>query len=295
VGGHQPADDQRPRSPRPPRCARRPAARTGARTSPSATTPTGRPLRRRSGRRAADHLPPVPGHRRRLTAVPAGGGLMSEYVDRIVALPTTSSRPPLLDELADAGSTPSRSTPTWSGDRRGPPRRRRHQLGHDPRLGHGVADFVAREDGVVAGLGDRRAGLPLRARQRGRGERPGRRRHHVAKGDVVMTRHRWDGAAADRGAHRPQLRLPPLRRRHRDGRLGLRARGHSRPGARHPQDAPGFRSWRSTPCAAAAASTTGSACPTRPWSRTTTCSPPAASCRRTSRARATRTCPCRSR
>ena len=119
----------------------------------------------------------------------------------------------------------------------------------------------------------------------------------VAAGDVVMRVAGPDPRAAHRRAHRAQLRLPPLRRRHRHRRLGRRARGHPRPGARHPQDAADAAApCRSTPCAAAAASTTGSASPTGRWSRTTTWSPPAAWCRRTTRcARPTPTCGSRSR
>ena len=79
-------------------------------------------------------------------------------------------------------------------------------------------------------------------------------------GDVVMRVAGPDPRPAHRRAHRAQLRLPPVRRRHRHRRLGRRPRGHRRPGARHPQDAARAAApCRSTPCAAAAASTTGSA------------------------------------
>ena len=45
---------------------------------------------------------------------------------------------------------------------------------------------------------------------------------------------------ADRRAHRPELRLPPLRRRDCHLALGGRARGHQRARAGHPQDAAGL-------------------------------------------------------
>ena len=51
VGDHQPAHHQHRAVPTPPRCARRPAARTGARTSPSATTSTSPATSTRHGRR----------------------------------------------------------------------------------------------------------------------------------------------------------------------------------------------------------------------------------------------------
>ena len=65
----------------------------------------------------------------------------------------------------------------------------------------------------------------------------------VPDGTRVTARRRGDAGRragprpAHRRADRPQLRLPPLRRRHRDRGLGRRARRHRRAGARHPQDA----------------------------------------------------------
>ena len=74
---------------------------------------------------------------------------------------------------------------------------------------------------------------------------------------------RADAGPADRRAHRPQLRLPPLRRRHRDRPLGGGARGHRAPACSTPaRRCPAAAPSRSTPCAAAAGSTTGSRCPT---------------------------------
>ena len=169
----------------------------------------------------------------------------------------------LLAELADAGLDPRA---VYDGDRA---RARRGPAGREdvtsaatdpaptpPRPG----DFAAREAGVVAGLGVAALVFHIVLGDDGRDHRPGRRRQPVdARRRRDAGRRRRPGPA-HRGADRAQLRLPPLRRRHRDRGLGRRAGRHPRPGPRHPQDAAGARGrCRSTPCAAAAGSTTGSA------------------------------------
>ena len=139
------------------------------------------------------------------------------------------------------------------------------------------ADLVARAPGVVAGLpvaelvfrhvvGD---ALDVKT--------------HVADGDRVRARRRAAVAArpgagtAHRGAHGAQLPVSPVRRRHRDVALGGRRSRAPEPGCVTPaRRRPACGPWRSTPCAAAAGSTTAPRCRTRHWSRTTTCSRPAA-------------------
>ena len=104
-----------------------------------------------------------------------------------------------------------------------------------PTPGRG-AEFATREDGVVAGLAV--AALVF---------------HVVIGDDVAITDRLSDGMRVERrrrracasrahprpahgGAHRAQLRLSSLGRRHRHRGLGGRARRHQRAGARHPQD-----------------------------------------------------------
>ena len=171
-----------------------------------------------------------------------------------------------------------RARPRTSRDGAG----RRHQRGHDPGRTRGATPTSppARR-ASWPGLARRRAGLPLRARRRGRGHRPARpTAPGCSAGDVVM---RVSGPVAGLlTAERTALNFAC----HLSGvatataALGRGARGHPRAGAGHPQDPARLpRACRSTPCAAAAGSTTGSACPTWRWSRTTTCSPPAGWCR----------------
>ncbi len=129
-----------------------------------------------------------------------------------------------------------------------------------PPMGRAVADVVAREDGVVAGLAVAELafryalGEHVRVTDRvpdGTRVRPGRRRDHG----------RGTGPGrAHRRADRAELRLPPVRGRHRHRGLGRRrwrapGRGCSTPARRCPAGA----RCRSTPCAAAAGSTTASA------------------------------------
>ena len=81
-----------------------------------------------------------------------------------------------------------------------------------PADARGAGVFAAREAGVVAGLGSRRAGL-----RRRHGRRPSRSPTgvpdgtRVAPGDVGDAGRRPDPRPAHRRAHRAQLRLPPLR------------------------------------------------------------------------------------
>ena len=118
----------------------------------------------------------------------------------------------------------------------------------------GVADFAAREPGIVAGLGV--AELVFHYVMGRDVEVSGR----VPDGTPRRARRRGDAGVgtgagpAHRRAHRAQLRLPPLRRGHGNQPVGRRARRHLAPGS----STPGRRCrrtarCRSTPCAAAAA------------------------------------------
>ena len=170
---------------------------------------------------------------------------------------------------------------------RGPRRRRRRH--HHATVDAGTlatAQLVSRRPGVVAGLpvaahafavvGQGRLGSSTAA--------PTARR--VAR-RAAGHRPRTDARPAHRRAHRAELPRSPLRRRLADPALGGRGRGHRGAHPRHPQDHAGLaRRWRSTRCAAAAASTTACRCRTRPWSRTTTSSRPAAWSRAFERVRA---------
>ena len=110
-----------------------------------------------------------------------------------------------------------------------------------------------------------------------------RRRRAGRAGRGAGHRPRPGARPAHRRAHRAEPARPPVRRRHAHPALGRRGRGHRRAHPRHPQDhARACARWRSTRCAAAAASTTACRCRTPRWSRTTTSSPPAASSRRSS-------------
>ena len=156
-----------PRWPTPQLCARRPAARTGARTSPSATTP-----------HCAGHFDVV----------------MSDGETELVFAAESRHGPPY-DHARDKHERPPRRA------RRGRPRPdRRCTAAIDRALAEdvptedvtsvatiapdapGAGVFAAREGGTVAGLGDRRVGLPHRAGRRRRDQRPGRRRHPGRRG-----------------------------------------------------------------------------------------------------------------
>ena len=165
----------------------------------------------------------------------------------------------------------------------------------DPPTRAAWADLVARGDGVVAGLGRRRAGLPRRPRRRRRGR---------AAGPPTATGSRA-GDVRDAGARARCAALLTAERTalnfacHLSGvatataALGRRARGHRRAGARHPQDdCPACRALREVRRALRRRRQPPlRRCPTWRWSRTTTCSRPAAWCRPTTRsARATPTC-----
>ena len=145
-------------------------------------------------------------------------------------------------------------------------------------------EFGARGAGVVAGLpvGRGRDRRGVRARRRatlelpGRRRRPGRRRAGRSPRSQAPTRLLL---TAERTRAEPAV--PPQRRRHAHPPVGRRARGHDAPGcATRARRCPGCARSRSTACAAAAASTTAWRSATPRWSRTTTCSPPAASPRR---------------
>ena len=161
-----------PRSPARPRCARRRAAPTGARTSPTATTRTGRATSTSAGPTAGRARPsdPAPHRPRRETAVTTAIARTPYDAPPARAARRARRRP---------ASTPARSTTTSS-------RALEEDLpgGEDvtsaatiPADARGTADFAAREPGVVAGLGGRRPGVRLRDGRRGRGHRPAARRH----------------------------------------------------------------------------------------------------------------------
>ena len=227
-----------PASAPPPRCARRPAARTGARTSPSATTRAG-PA---TSTYASDPdgldlaFTPGAGQRRR----PGRGRRGMSGTAGIAATPYAELPAPLVEELVAAGLEPeavyaavvtalAEDLPDDRGDVTSAA-----TIAAEAR---GSAVFAAREDGRRRRAGPRRAGLRLR---------PGRARSSSptgsptapgsTAGDVVM---RVEGPV--RGllcAERTALNFAS----HLSGvatatvALGRRARGHLRPGARHPQD-----------------------------------------------------------
>ena len=124
-----------------------------------------------------------------------------------------------------------------------------------------VAEFTARAPGVLAGLPAARAVLDavlgvdgytvLTARADG---------DRLAAGDVALAvRAPVRGLlTAERTAL--NLALPPLRRRDRDRELGWTPSKAPAPASATPaRPSPACGCWRSTPCAAAAGSTTGSA------------------------------------
>ena len=207
-----------PRSPRPPRCARRPAARTGARTSPTATTRTGRPRRRRSGPTVDDRtFAPARPPTARSTGAASAGIAATPYADLPGDAAPSWPRPASTRDDVQAAID--------RGAGRGPARR----AGDVTSVATIAAD--ARGDGRLRRPRGRRRG---RARRRRAGLR--RRRwattstvtDRVPDGTRVARRRRGDAGrrpdprAAHRRAHRPQLRLPPLRRRHRHRRAGSR-------------------------------------------------------------------------
>ncbi len=126
-----------------------------------------------------------------------------------------------------------------------------------------------------AGRGGRLRGGERR-RRRGRAarrrRRRGRPRRRAARGD--RTRPATCSPPSGRALN---LLVPPVRRRHGHPRAGsTRSRAPARRSATPARPRPACGRWRSTPCAAAAASTTGCRCRTPPSSRTTTWSRPAA-------------------
>ena len=115
----------------------------------------------------------------------------------------------------------------------------------------------------------------------GRDAAVARRRPGRPPASVLLTVTRPDPRPADRRAHRAEPALPPVRHRHAHPAVGRR--GRRAPARRSATPARPRRAcarWRSTRCAAAAASTTGCRCRTPRWSRTTTWPRPAASPRR---------------
>ena len=144
LGDHQPGHRRRPRSPPRPRCARRPVARTGARTSRSATTSggpatsTSRPRRRaavRASFRRRTRRPTEVPHDARTTPCPPAS-LARAWGRR--ARPASRAR---RDRRALRRTCPGDGDVTHQrrDDPRGTPRRPR--------------DFVARGPESVAGLG----------------------------------------------------------------------------------------------------------------------------------------------
>ena len=120
----------------------------------------------------------------------------------------------------------------------------------------------------------RRAGLPLRDGLRRRGHRPRARRHPRRARRRRDARRGPVRGPAHRRAHRAELRLPPLRGRHRDRGLGRRPGRHPRPGARHPQDrCPGCRALQKYAVRCGGGVNHRFSLSDRAWSRTTTSSP----------------------
>ena len=246
LGDHEPAHDQR-RAHRRRRPARGDPRLALARGLPRARRRrVGGPLRHRDDRRR-DHGRVRPGTRHRRT--PPGDSPV------IARTPYDALPPALLEELSGAGLDPKAIYDAVAAavaeDLPGDDVTSAATI---PATARGVADFAAREPGVVAGLGRGRPGLPLRDGRGRRDHRPARRRHPGAARRRGDARRRPGPGAAHRRAHRPQLRQPPLRGGHRDRGLGRRPGRHPRPGPRHPQDAARRTApCRSTPCAAAAA------------------------------------------
>ena len=141
-----------------------------------------------------------------------------------------------------------------------------------------TGDFTAREAGTVAGLRVAEAVLSVVCTDEFEVERHVEDGDRVEAGQKLLTVTHPHPRPAHRRAQRAEPAVPPLRHRDRHPRLGGRAGGHQ--GARCATPARrrrGCAPWRSTRCAAAAASTTGCRCRTRRSSRTTTWSPRAAS------------------
>ena len=144
-----------------------------------------------------------------------------------------------------------------------------------------TGDFTAREAGTVAGLRIAEAVLSIVCTDEFEVERHVEDGDRVEAGHEAAERHHPHPRPAHRRAQRTQPAVPAVGHRDRDPGLGRCPRGHE--GARSATPARrrrGCAPWRSTRCAAAAASTTGCRCRTRPWSRTTTWSRRAASPRR---------------
>ena len=210
----------------------------------------------------------------------------------------SDARPIASGRTADRRRRRRRRPRAGRGPRR---RRRRHHRARRSRPTPSARPTSCRaQAGVVAGL----PVVALRVRRRS------------ARAGCASSSARADGAPRRRRARCWRRSRGPVRdlltaertalnllghlsgRRHAHPALGRRRRRHRRADPRHPQDdARACARWRSTRCAAAAASTTACRCRTPRWSRTTTWPPPAASSQAfDAGARgATRTCRSRSR
>ena len=241
LGGHQPAHGRHRPASRPRACARRPVARTGARTSPTATTSTGSAT---STSRVLDADRPdvatsqhwsrrTPVHlvcRRRCSTSSTAAGLD----------PSTTCYDVVVARL---GRGPARAA------------QRRHQRPHRSRssrrrgrLGAPAPTASSPGSAVAAARLPPRVGPDVERHAAACRTAPG-----CERGDVLLTRRGPDPRAAHRRAHRAELPLPPVRRRHRDRAPGSTrwpapGRGCATPARR----CPACRRWRSTPCAAAA-------------------------------------------
>ncbi len=100
----------------------------------------------------------------------------------------------------------------------------------------GTGAFVPRRDGVVAGLGAALAVLDVVLGDALQVGHVGRDGQPAVRGEPVLEVTGSGAAAADRGAHRAEPALPPVRRRDADPAVGRRGRRHRRAHPRHPQD-----------------------------------------------------------
>ena len=237
MGDHQPAHRQR-RARRRRRAARGDPRLALARGLPGARRRAlGRPLRRRrwpTARRTLD-LPPAP--------PPTDGGRPHDRCTTPYdALPDAAARP----SSPTPGSTPRPSYAAIVARARGGPARAAAttctSAATIPADARGAADFAAREPGVVAGLGVAALVFHYVMGDDVDDRRPGPRRHPRRAGRRRDARRRAGPRPAHRRAHRAQLRLPPLRRRHRHRRAGSTPSRAPAPGCSTPaRRCPGCR------------------------------------------------------
>ena len=169
------------------------------------------------------------------TDLPTGSRRMTLALTPYDAVPAL-----LLEELAKGGLDPRATLrPGRRRAGRGRADRGRHQRRDHRRRCPRHGGLQRPRAGCRRRPRRRRAGVPDGARRRRRGHRSGLRRHRGRARRRRADRRRSGAGPAHRRTDRPQLRLPPLRRRHRDRGLGRRPGRHPRPGARHPQDAAG--------------------------------------------------------